>query len=31
MPVEIAIVLETPEPIEARMNEISELSGVAIL
>jgi hypothetical protein len=31
MPVEIAIVLETPEPIEAIMDEISELSGVAIL
>ena len=31
MPVEIAIVLETPEPIEAIMDEVSELSGVAIL
>ena len=31
MPVEIAIVLETPEPIEEIMDEVSELSGVAIL
>ena len=31
MPVEIAIVLETPEPLEAIMDEVSELSGVAIL
>lgn len=31
MPVEIAIALETPEPIEAIMDEVSELSGVAIL
>ena len=31
MPVEIAIVLETPEPLEAIMDEVSELSGAAIL
>jgi hypothetical protein len=29
--VEIGIMLETPEPIEAIVDEISELSGVAIL
>lgn len=31
MPVEIVIVLETPEPIEAIIDEIPELSGVATL
>jgi hypothetical protein len=31
MPVEIGIMLETPEPIEAIMDEVSELSGVTIL
>ena len=31
VPVEIGIVLETPEPIEATIDEISELSGVAML
>ena len=30
MPVEIGLMLETPEPIEAIVDEISELSGVAI-
>jgi hypothetical protein len=31
MPVEIGLMLETPEPVEAIMDEISELSGVTIL
>ena len=31
VPVEIGIVPETPEPIEATIDEISELSGVAML
>lgn len=31
MPVEIGLMLEAPEPIGAVMDEISELSGVAIL
>ena len=31
MSVEIGIMLETPEPIEAIMDEVSELSGVTIL
>lgn len=31
MLVEVGIMLETPEPIEAIVDEISELSGVAIL
>ena len=31
MPVEVGIVLETPEPTEATIDEISELSGAAML